>query len=100
MFILLLKMGVNRLGPPREETSELPWTTMMWPSADIPVGGCDQQRTQPVKGLEVWKFSALHSRWAEAGLGGKARAAGWGQTPQGPGATEDPDAFLKVEGFE
>lgn len=89
MFILLLKMGVNRLGP---------WTTMMWPSANIPVGGCDQQRTQPVKGLEVWKFSAFQV--GRQSLGGKARAAGWGQTPQGPGATEDPDAFLKVEGFE
>lgn len=53
---------------------------MMWPSADIPVGGCGQPRTQPVRGLEVWKVSAFQV--GRQGLAGKARVAGWGQTPR------------------
>lgn len=89
---------MNRLGPPREERSELALdhhdvafsrhpSGRVWPAEDA---AC--QRPGGVEGLCI--------PGGQAGLGREGQSGRLGTDPQGPGATEDPDAFLKVEGLE
>lgn len=95
MFILLLKMGVNRLGQPREATSELNL------DHNVTFSRHPSGRVSPAedRGLPGGVEKYLHSRWAGGAwlVRPKQKA---GNRPSGTWVTKDPDAFLTVERFE
>lgn len=79
MFILLLKMGVNRLGQPREVTSELSLDHNVAFSRH-PIG-----RVSPAEDTAcqrpAWRCGKVSAfQVGRRGLAGKAKAEGWEQT--------------------
>jgi hypothetical protein len=67
--------------------------------SSLPELGRCQHRMKPLTGLEVWRC-VLHSRWTRQDLAGEQEQQAGDRLWKGLMPTKEPDAVLRIQGFE